>query len=665
MQSNRFIRSYREIRLGLRDDTSLTDPEFLLHHFIEIHPTANNRDIRDVLDQMFSATPPVGLKDIDQALEISDAFSTSYVHQRDLQNGPAPKIAKRTVCNYLGDHYDPNDCNDEHVRRAESLLVSAMCSSGLNFDFQNENILDSVEVINSPTIERNFLDRKSNFPPNLQQERLLFYALYAKDLDGIAANNFDVQSDSLDYVGGIPFTRSPSLTIGSSGLLLCRVLLGNSETMSCDEIKNGKMMQLPHDKHSAVISDQPLAGNAKGANQTANIYFVAAPDQILPYCVIYLKKSLRSKIIMPYFQRRSATLANGASAGLVQATNLLPGASSANNGHYGLANLYANFGGQSYPNVGGANHQSAVAANGGSPANQKSHNKRQSHRAQHQTAASYGFPSTSQGFPPARGGFSSILGGFPSAMGGFSSAMGGFSSATGGYPSAPVQPPANQNAQLYKDYAETLTTLDSDVASDNCSICTFELGEDGMYDNDDGSQRKWTRLKDCSHTFHEKCFDQMNAGKSFFQCPQCKRVYGVKMGIQPVTGSMTSRISGQSLAGYPNCNTIEIVYEFRRGIQGPEHPNPGQPYHPAGFPRVAYLPDNDKGQKALRLLKLAFDRRLIFTVGRSATSGMDNVITWNDIHHKTDKYPGGIHGYPDPNYLDNLLTELAQNGVTE
>ena len=31
-------------------------------------------------------------------------------------------------------------------------------------------------------------------------------------------------------------------------------------------------------------------------------------------------------------------------------------------------------------------------------------------------------------------------------------------------------------------------------------------------------------------------------------------------------------------------------------VQG--HPNPGQPYHLNGFPRVAFLPDSAKGRQA-------------------------------------------------------------------
>lgn len=101
-------------------------------------------------------------------------------------------------------------------------------------------------------------------------------------------------------------------------------------------------------------------------------------------------------------------------------------------------------------------------------------------------------------------------------------------------------------------------------------------------------------------------------------------------------------------------------------LQGPEHPNPGMPYTARGFPRYCYLPDNEKGRKVLELLKVAWKRRLIFTVGTSNTTGESNTVVWNEIHHKTemDSNHSG-HGYPDPNYLDNVLAELAAQGVTE
>lgn len=70
--------------------------------------------------------------------------------------------------------------------------------------------------------------------------------------------------------------------------------------------------------------------------------------------------------------------------------------------------------------------------------------------------------------------------------------------------------------------------------------------------------------------------------------------------------------------------------------------------------------------KVLELLKVAWMRRLIFTVGTSSTTGEPDTVVWNGIHHKTEMMSNlSGHGYPDPNYLDNVLSELASQGVTE
>lgn len=120
-----------------------------------------------------------------------------------------------------------------------------------------------------------------------------------------------------------------------------------------------------------------------------------------------------------------------------------------------------------------------------------------------------------------------------------------------------------------------------------------------------------------------------------------------------------------SLPGFEGYWTIRISYDFPRGVQGPEHPHPGRSYRLNGFPRVAYLPDTEKGNRVRKLLRKAFDRRLVFTVGTSSTSGAPDCVVWNGIHHKTEKTNHGGHGYPDPKFLDNVIKELASLGVTE
>ena len=70
--------------------------------------------------------------------------------------------------------------------------------------------------------------------------------------------------------------------------------------------------------------------------------------------------------------------------------------------------------------------------------------------------------------------------------------------------------------------------------------------------------------------------------------------------------------------------------------------------------------------QVLKLLKIAWERRLTFTIGTSVTTGAMDTVVWNEIHHKTEStsnYSG--HGYPDPNYLDNVLMELSLQGVED
>ena len=78
-----------------------------------------------------------------------------------------------------------------------------------------------------------------------------------------------------------------------------------------------------------------------------------------------------------------------------------------------------------------------------------------------------------------------------------------------------------------------------------------------------------------------------------------------------------------------------LLYELCKSLQD-KHPNPGQPY--TGTSRVAYLPDCREGREVLQLLRRAFDARLVFTVGNSVTSGAENVVVWNCIHHKTSTH---------------------------
>ncbi|XP_026167177.1 E3 ubiquitin-protein ligase DTX3L [Mastacembelus armatus] len=165
----------------------------------------------------------------------------------------------------------------------------------------------------------------------------------------------------------------------------------------------------------------------------------------------------------------------------------------------------------------------------------------------------------------------------------------------------------------------------------------------------------------CKHSFCRACLKKAFDYKPV--CPICGELYGILTGTQPDGGRMnvTTDISFH-LPGYDKYGTIIIQYYIPGGIQKDEHPNPGQPYE--GISRTAYLPDSSEGKRIVKLLRRAFDQKLIFTVGRSTTTGRNNMVTWNDIHHKTSTHGGPTHyGYPDPDYLSRVQNELKFKGI--
>ncbi|XP_070541469.1 uncharacterized protein [Ptychodera flava] len=152
-------------------------------------------------------------------------------------------------------------------------------------------------------------------------------------------------------------------------------------------------------------------------------------------------------------------------------------------------------------------------------------------------------------------------------------------------------------------------------------------------------------LRQCQHTFCKDCIERAMDQKPV--CPVCGVIYGPLRGDQP-DGTMDISVDkSRQLPGYPGCGTVCITYTFPDGIQIDRHPHPGRPYQ--GTRRRAYLPDNSQGREVLQLLKKAFQAKLLFTVGQSVTTGLDDVVVWNDIHQKTSRHGGPAnHGYPDP-----------------
>ena len=206
----------------------------------------------------------------------------------------------------------------------------------------------------------------------------------------------------------------------------------------------------------------------------------------------------------------------------------------------------------------------------------------------------------------------------------------------------------------------------SDVPEkDLCCICLYEF-HDEEEDNDD----KIVQLSRCGpHYYHRDCILQCyNPPKAsdkldhdgHLTCPVCSIIYGIRTGAMP-KGTMSVTRINRPLPSYSG-KTIQIVYSFPSGTQGPEHPSPGSYY--TGTSRTCYLPDTDEGNEVLRKLQVAFDRRLSFMIGTSVTTGTSNTVVWNGIHHKTN-FNGGAagFGYPDETYLNRVTQELACVGI--
>ncbi|KAF4792776.1 deltex E3 ubiquitin ligase 1 [Turdus rufiventris] len=177
---------------------------------------------------------------------------------------------------------------------------------------------------------------------------------------------------------------------------------------------------------------------------------------------------------------------------------------------------------------------------------------------------------------------------------------------------------------------------------EDCTICMERLvtssGYEGVLSPRGIKPELVGKLGKCGHMYHLLCLLAMynNGNKDgSLQCPTCKAIYGEKTGTQP-PGKMEFHLIPHSLPGYTDSKTIRIVYDIPTGIQ------------------------------VLKLLIVAWDRRLIFTIGTSNTTGESDTVVWNEIHHKTE-FGSNLtgHGYPDPNYLDNVLAELLAQGVSE
>ena len=200
------------------------------------------------------------------------------------------------------------------------------------------------------------------------------------------------------------------------------------------------------------------------------------------------------------------------------------------------------------------------------------------------------------------------------------------------------------------DFNGVEVSLSDENENDDCPICLGPFKENGPI--------KGTGA--CCHVFHAKCLE--DSLKQDFKCAVCRAVIKKKLGPCPNGYMYITAHKDLHCAGYENCGTIVIRYALRGGVQGPQHPNPGVRFYPDQ--RTAFLPDNEAGKEVLKLLKKAWEMKLTFQIGTSISTGATNVITWNDIHHKTSLYGGSAnYGYPDVTYLVRVTADMHALGV--
>ncbi|XP_006869485.1 PREDICTED: E3 ubiquitin-protein ligase DTX3L [Chrysochloris asiatica] len=213
----------------------------------------------------------------------------------------------------------------------------------------------------------------------------------------------------------------------------------------------------------------------------------------------------------------------------------------------------------------------------------------------------------------------------------------------------PIDSNDSKTASLpFKESASSAASGVDQEDKDTCPICMDTITEKKV-------------LPNCKHEFCAVCIKKAMSMKPV--CPVCLTFYGVQKGNQP-DGVMDVYQIPSCLPGFQSCGTIVIKYTMKGGFQTKDHPNPGKKY--IGVHRTAYLPDNEEGNKVLKLLRKAFEQKLIFTVGQSRTTGASDVITWNDIHHKTSVTGGPqCYGYPDPAYLNRVQEELKAKGIVD
>ncbi|NXL70204.1 DTX1 ligase, partial [Leptocoma aspasia] len=191
---------------------------------------------------------------------------------------------------------------------------------------------------------------------------------------------------------------------------------------------------------------------------------------------------------------------------------------------------------------------------------------------------------------------------------------------------------------------------------EDCTICMERLvtssGYEGVLSPRGIKPELVGKLGKCGHMYHLLCLLAMyNNGNKVSCTPGLAACRGGVASCGPRAGA-ESHPGGAEAVPCPGEEVLGVLGGCASPCQLAGRCQMGEP-RPC-LPQV------------LKLLIVAWDRRLIFTIGTSNTTGESDTVVWNEIHHKTE-FGSNLtgHGYPDPNYLDNVLAELLAQGVSE
>ncbi|KAK9535332.1 hypothetical protein VZT92_007718 [Zoarces viviparus] len=168
-----------------------------------------------------------------------------------------------------------------------------------------------------------------------------------------------------------------------------------------------------------------------------------------------------------------------------------------------------------------------------------------------------------------------------------------------------------------------------------------------------GEREMLTMKTKCGASMCSKCLDTIHV--------QCRVCHGTEATIRGINGKMTNSKLNITLPGHAKNLAIKITYCIPDGIQGEDHPSPGEPFQGGVF--EAYFPDSEKVRKLMPRLKEAFRQGLTFTVTGRDTGAR---VSWDCIPHKTTLSGGKSgNGYPDSTYLARLSEVLTSKGIGE